>query len=455
MRFSFLILLAFPLLAAETALDRYVRKPDASYHYDVTGVLPCSGGCTATLLDMTSQTWRKPEEVDRTVWKHWVTVVKPAKVTTSTALLFITGGANDGRPRTAVDAMMTMLANESGALVAELRMVPNQPLVFAGETRKRTEDSFIAYTWDKYMRGGDEEWPARLPMTKAAVRAMDAVTDFCKSEKGGGIKVDHYAVSGGSKRGWTTWTTAAVDKRVVAIAPLVIDLLNLQKSFIHHWRVYGFWAPSVGDYTEMKTMDWMGTKEYANLLKIVEPYSYRARLTMPKYLINAAGDQFFVPDSSQFYWNDLKGEKLIRYVPNTDHSLRNSDAVEGLLSWFQSIAGGKPRPRYAWKVDKDGVIRAKPVDKPIEVKLWQATNPDARDFRLEKIKAAYTGSVITADAKGEYVARVAKPDKGFTAYFIEFSFPGPGKYPLKVTTQVKVIPDVYPFGPPVARRPEK
>ncbi len=272
MRFSFLILLAFPLLAAETALDRYVRKPDASYHYDVTGVLPCSGGCTATLLDMTSQTWRKPEEVDRTVWKHWVTVVKPAKVTTSTALLFITGGANDGRPRTAVDAMMTMLANESGAVVAELRMVPNQPLVFAGETRKRTEDSFIAYTWDKYMRGGDEEWPARLPMTKAAVRAMDAVTDFCKSEKGGGIKVDHYAVSGGSKRGWTTWTTAAVDKRVVAIAPLVIDLLNLQKSFIHHWRVYGFWAPSVGDYTEMKTMDWMGTKEYASLLKIVEPY---------------------------------------------------------------------------------------------------------------------------------------------------------------------------------------
>ncbi len=455
MRFAFLILLAFPLLAAETALDRYVRKPDTSYHYDVAGVLPCSGGCTATLLDMTSQTWRKPEEVDRTVWKHWVTVVKPAKVTTSTALLFITGGANDGRPRTAVDAMMTMLANESGAVVAELRMVPNQPLVFAGETRKRTEDSFIAYTWDKYMRGGDEEWPARLPMTKAAVRAMDAVTDFCKSEKGGGIKVDHYAVSGGSKRGWTTWTTAAVDKRVVAIAPLVIDLLNLQKSFIHHWRVYGFWAPSVGDYTEMKTMDWMGTKEYANLLKIVEPYSYRARLTMPKYLINAAGDQFFVPDSSQFYWNDLKGEKLIRYVPNTDHSLRNSDAVEGLLSWFQSIVGGKPRPRYSWKLDKDGVIRARSTDKPIEVKLWQATNPDARDFRLEKIKAAYKGSVITADAKGEYVARVAQPDKGYTAYFLELSFPGPGKYPLKVTTQVKVIPDVYPFSPPAAKRPEK
>ena len=454
MRYAFL-LLTIPVFAGETALDRYVRKPDASYRYDVVGTLPCTGGCTATLLDMTSQTWRKPEEVDRTVWKHWVTVVRPAKVTTSTALLFITGGANDGKPRTAVDAMITTLANESGAVVAEVRMVPNQPLVFAGETRKRTEDSFIAYTWTKYLRGGDDEWPARLPMTKAAVRAMDTVTDFCKSEKGGAIKVEHFAVSGGSKRGWTTWTTAAVDKRVVAIAPLVIDMLNLEKSFVHHWRVYGFWAPAVADYTEAKTMDWMGTKPWKALMEMVEPYSYRARLTMPKYVINAAGDQFFLPDSSQFYWNGLKGEKLLRYVPNTDHSLRNSDAVPGLLAWFQSIVGGKPRPRYSWKVDKDGAIRVKAVDKPTEVKLWQATNPDARDFRLETIKAAYQPSPLTPYAKGEYVGRVPKPAKGFSAYFVELTFPGPGKYPVKVTTQVKVAPDVYPHAAPVASPPVK
>lgn len=273
-------------------------------------------------------------------------------------------------------------------------------------------------------------------MTKAAVRAMDTVTAFCKS---GGLTVDKYVVSGASKRGWTTWTTAVVDKRVVAIAPLVIDMLNLQKSFIHHYRVYGFWAPAVADYMEMKTMSWMGTKEYAKLLAIEEPYSYLDRLTMPKYLINSAGDQFFLPDSSQFYWSDLKGEKLLRYVPNTDHSLRNSDALPSLLAWFQSIIGGKPRPRYAWKVEKDGAIRVKAADRPVEAKLWQASNSEARDFRLEKIKSAYESSPLTADAKGEYLARVPKPGKGFTAYFVELTYPGP----LKVTTQVKVIPDIY------------
>ena len=43
---------------------------------------------------------------------------------------------------------------------------------------------------------------------------------------------------------------------------------------------------------------------------------------MPKFMVYAAGDQFFLPDSSRFYFDDLKGEKYLRYVPNTDHSLR-------------------------------------------------------------------------------------------------------------------------------------
>ena len=67
---------------------------------------------------------------------------------------------------------------DTGTITAELRLVPNQPVVFMDDPAKkpRTEDDFIAYTWDKFLRTGDEKWPARLPMTKSAVRAMDAVT---------------------------------------------------------------------------------------------------------------------------------------------------------------------------------------------------------------------------------------------------------------------------------------
>jgi PhoPQ-activated pathogenicity-related protein len=50
------------------------------------------------------------------------------------------------------------------------------------------------------------------------------------------------------------------------------------------------------------------------LYAIEDPYSYRDRLTMPKFIVNASGDQYFPPDSSQFYFGDLPGEKYLRYV---------------------------------------------------------------------------------------------------------------------------------------------
>ena len=96
------------------------------------------------------------------------------------------------------------------------------------------------------MKTGDETWPLRMPMTKACVRAMDSVTSFMATAEGGNVKVDKFVVAGGSKRGWTTWTTAAVDKRVVAISPMVIDLLNNEKSFEHHFQAYGFIARGQG-----------------------------------------------------------------------------------------------------------------------------------------------------------------------------------------------------------------
>jgi PhoPQ-activated pathogenicity-related protein len=325
-------------------------------------------------------------------------------------------------------------------------MVPNQPLVFAGETRGRSEDALIAYTWDKFLRTGDERWPARLPMTKSAVRAMDTVQTFCASEEGGRVKVDGFFVAGGSKRGWTTWTTAAVDKRVVAIAPLVIDMLNVEPSFRHHWEAYGFYAPAVGDYERMGLMQWNGTPEYRALMKIEEPYEYRDRLTMPKFIINSSGDQFFLPDSSQFYFNDLPGVKYLRYVPNTDHSLKNSDAWETLMVCYQSILYKAPLPRFSWTLEKDGSIRAQAMERPLEVKLWQATNPKARDFRLQTLGPAWQSTALTDQGQGVYVGKVAPPTNGWTAFFVELTFPAPyGKVPFKFTTQVAVVPDVVPY----------
>ena len=428
----------------QTALDRYVATPDPSFKWELVKTTE-GKGYKAYVLDLTSQTWRTEKEVDRTVWKHWLTVIKPDTVSYTTGFLFITGGANNNnaKPPASPDIMLTQMALDTGAVIAELKMVPNQPLSFPDDANKpRTEDGIITYTWQKFLQGGDDSWPLRLPMTKSAVRAMDAVTAFSKTLN---VALDKFVVAGGSKRGWTTWTTAAVDKRVVAICPLVIDTLNLQKTSEHQWRAYGFFPPAIKDYIDRGLMDWNGTKEYQALLQIEDPYEYRARLTMPKYIVNAAGDQYFMPDASQFYWPGLKGEKLLRYIPNADHGLGGSDAPKSLTAYFDSILHNTKRPEYAWKIQPNGDIRVTSKGKPTEVKVWTAVNPEARDFRVEKVGRIYKESPLQESKPGVWLAKAPHPEKGFAAYFVELTYPTGGKYPLKVTTQVKISPDRYPF----------
>ena len=439
----------------ETALDRYVAAPDPNFAWKAAGELPVPGGMKATLLDMTSQKWLTEQEVEKPLWKHWLTVIRPDTVTSDVALLFITGGALDRPAPTQPPAWLIEAAQSTGTVTAELRMVPNQPVIFTDDPQRkpRSEDDFIAYTWNKYLRTGDEKWPARLPMTKSAVRAMDAITAFVGTPEGGGSRVSRFVVSGASKRGWTTWTTAAVDQRVIAIAPAVIDMLNVEPSFVHHYRAYGAWSEAVKDYTEQGIMNWMGTPQFRALMKIEEPYEYRDRLTMPKYLVNASGDQFFLPDSSQFYFDDLRGEKHVRYEPNASHSLEKTDAQENLQTFYAMIVKNTPRPQMKWTFEHDGSIKVVAKDRPDSVLMWQATNPDARNFRQDKIGNAYTSTPLTPSGPNTWVAKVQPPAKGWTAFFVELSFPSGGKYAFKETSGIRVLPDTLPYAAPKPQRP--
>lgn len=437
--------------ATETALDRYVAQPDPSFAWKKVAELR-DASATAYTLDLVSQQWLTPNEVDRTEWRHWLTIVKPDNLAHSTALLFITGGSNRPGAAPKPSREFVEIAKATRSVVVELRMVPNQPLVFGHDGRERKEDDLIAYTWDKFLRTGDERWPARLPMTKAAVRAMDATTAFLASAEGGSAKVDTFMVAGASKRGWTTWSTAIVDRRVVAICPMVIDILNVEKSMQHHFRAYGFYAPAVGDYFTQHIMDWIGAPESKALYAIEDPFAYRDRLTMPKLLMNACGDQFFLPDSSQFYFDDLPGPKYLRYIPNTDHSLRNSDASDTLLAWHYAVVNRTSLPQLNWKRQADGSIDVKSTIKPRSVLLWQATNPTARDFRLESLGPVWTSSPVE-EKDGVFHAAPAKPEKGWTASMVELTFDLGAPVPLKLTTNVAVTPDTLPFAAPDVPRP--
>jgi len=428
---------------ASTGLDRYIAKPDNSYAWKIISK-HSAAGMTTYVLDMVSQRWRGPDEVDRPVWRHWLTVVVPDQSKTNLGLLWIGGGHNGGDPPRRASDLVERVARAVGTVAAELRMVPNEPLVFHNDGVPRSEDDLIGYTWDQFLKTGDVTWPARNPMVKSAVRAMDTMTALTSGEQGGQHRVDKFVVAGGSKRGWTTWLTGAVDKRVVAMVPIVIDVLNIKLSMQHHHAAYGFWSPAVGDYVQHRIMQRLDFPRMDELAKLVDPYRYRHRLTMPKYLVNAAGDQFFLPDSSRFYFDALLGEKYLRYVPNAEHSLKGTDALESVAAFYWLIVHDKPRPRFRWREEQDGSFRVTAVDAPTEVRLWQATNPKARDFRLESLGPKYTSSRLQDQGGGSYVGSVPKPRQGWTAFFVELTYDVGAPFPLKLTTNVHVTPDVLP-----------
>ena len=166
---------------------------------------------------------------------------------------------------------------------------------------------------------------------------------------------------------------------------------------------------------------------------------------MPKLMINACGDQFFRPESSQYYFDALPGVKYLRYVPNADHSLRGSDALETLAAFYGAVLTGAKLPQFSWKMDEPNSIRVMAKDHPNAVKLWQASNAKARDFRLETIGPVWESTPITAEVDGTYLAKIPPPEKGWTAFFLELTYASSGPTPFKSTTSVRVVPDTRPF----------
>ncbi|MFO1020592.1 MAG: PhoPQ-activated protein PqaA family protein [Planctomycetales bacterium] len=436
-----------------TALDNYIAKPDASYTYSLNSTLTGTG-YKDYIIDMTSQTWRTAAEVDHPVWKHWVQIIVPDIVTSNTAILNIIGGSITSPPPTTPNATALQTALTTGAIAVLLPMVPNEPLTFAGETTGRSEDEIIAYTYDKYLTTGDPEWPALLPMVKSAVRAMDTTQTFVASQSGGALHVDDFVVSGASKRGWTTWLTPAVDPRVKAIVPVVFDVLNMGLQMPHHKDTYfgvtqyvtGGYSDAIEDYTNLNIFDRLDTPEGHALQQIIDPYNYldRQAYNIPKYSVNGADDEFFVSDSSLYYFQDLPGTKYLRYVPNASHKL-NQDATDKIINFEKVLLDGGHLPEFSWQVKDFGTtIDLTTIDAPASVKLWQATNTTNRDFRLGlDTSPTWTSTDLSDQGGGHYSAHVNPPSTGATAFMIEMTYIVNG-LPLVFTTSISTIPRFIP-----------
>ena len=430
-RFGLLLLAcglaAFLPAAARADLLDYVQKPEPHYAWKLKQKIDSPLGVIYD-LELTSQTW---EGID---WTHALQVYQPKDVDpTPVMLLFNTGG----KPGPASIANGLALAVQVRAPIAILYGIPNQPL-FDG----KKEDALIAETFVRYLDTKDADWPLLFPMAKSVVKAMDALQEFAKQEWKTPVK--GFVVSGASKRGWTTWLTGAADPRVTAIAPMVIDTLNMVDQMAHQKETLGEYSEMIHDYTERGLVPIPPKEEAKKLWKMIDPLFYRDRLKMPKFLINGANDRYWSTDALNLYWDDLPGDKWVTYVPNAGHNLEQgaTEKAPGDRTWANNAleafaraqVTGQALPARSWThADADGKMRltvtAKPA--PTAARLYAATAP-TRDFR----KAIWEERPATID-KQTVTGLVDPPADGCEAFFGVLDYEMDGiKYHL--CTQMRV-----------------
>ena len=366
-----------------TALDRYIARAEKSYKW--TDAPELAQSARETDLRLVSQTWQGKD------WTHRLQIFTPQKMVFPDAALINVSYGSGSLPETFAGQV---LADATGTTIVNLFNVPNQPLY------DRTEDDLIAYTFEQYLKTGDETWPLLLPMTKSVTQGMNALQEW--SAKNGKTKIKRFIVSGASKRGWTTDLVGAVDPRVVGIVPIVYDNLNLNQQIPHQKEIWGKTSDMTGAYNDIGLFEAMQTEVGQKLVGIIDPYAYKSRLTMPKLFVHATNDQYWSHDSAQFYWSDLPGQNRLFEVPNVPHTLGNEfAAVAGsAAAWSKLILAKQSVPDVALRVEStngEHHFSAKTEAKDAKVRLWFASAP-ARDFR----QATWRSVEMKSGKNGDY-----------------------------------------------------
>jgi PhoPQ-activated pathogenicity-related protein len=446
----------------------YVHLNDGHFswtEYDST----VQTGYTTYYLNMTSQRWYDESLSSRPVWWHYVAVHVPDVLRyPDSGFLFVGGGSNNNPPPDFGNnhlRRMGEFAAATGIVAAVVFQVPNQPIIFENDGTPRTEDDLIAWTWkrfydEQHVGIDNPEVLARMPMCKASVKAMDAMQQLVKEKRN--VDIEQFMIAGESKRGWTTWLTAAVDSRVIACAPVVLSCVNMFPNFHHYWRNLGGWSFAMGDYWIKGIMGLIDEPEMLEMAKIIDPYYYREYLTMPKMMISGASDEFFMPDDYDYFLSDLLGPKHIWILENSGHGLANgplgNEYWKMLETFYLTVLEDFPRPAMDWTkqyTETGGSIILLSQEQPLTISAWSAPSivPNRRDWRttyLDGIRPissniTWVESPVQNLGNGYYRAEFNNPETGYFAFFIKVTYMGPGGRTLFFSTDTAVLPNNFPY----------
>ncbi len=386
----------------------YVSKRDSNYYWKLINCTTNFNKSVIYELELTSLKWHK------LVWNHRLRIVIPAKINKNNSLAaFMIAGSADGRTELAI---VSKIAEKTCAPAAVLHDVPNQPLF-----RGLREDALIAQTFLNFINNENPNDLLLFPMAKSVVKGMDTITDFCKNKFK--INIDGFVTFGASKRGWTTWLSAVVDKRVKAIAPIVYDNLNLEKQMELQISDFGKFSDQIADYTNLGITEMMISKvpNAIAIGKMVDPFAYLEKINIPKLIIIGANDKYWPIDAINVYYKKLKGDTYIHYVPNTGHNLGRQyiRAVDAISELFKAVQKNTKLPKLNadYSIVKNKIkVRCTSTVKPEKIQAWVAVSK-TKDFR----ESNWTPLDMIQTSK-TFSCEIKKPDKKNIAIFVEAKF---------------------------------
>ncbi len=400
----------------EGGLKGYLARPEPAYKWEKRSEKKLAGGMIYDLW-LVSQTWHDE------IWEHRLQLFIPENVMASDfCTLLNTGGGGN----TEEELIGMFAAKNAQSAFAILYQIPKQPLY--GGLR---EDALIVYTWQRYLETGDDTWPLHFPMAKAVIKAMDALQAFRPELK-------RFLITGASKRGWTTWLVGASgDKRVAGIAPMVIDVLNVEKQMTHQLEMLGKPSEQVGDYTAVGFDKLLLAPRGKELMKLEDPYSYRKQLTLPKLILLGTNDRYWAQDALNLYWDDLKGAKWVLYLPNSGHGMEDRGRLLTTLGAFaRTLAEKKKWPQPSWKWSGKGRTAELAVQSDVSLtsaRIFHCTaaTTDFRDSKWTSEEIRVAGKQAT----GSYQA----PSTGFAAVYAELTYELELGRPFTLATQMKIL----------------
>jgi PhoPQ-activated pathogenicity-related protein len=428
--------------------DAIERQP---LQYEKTGHTVLPGVEQHTYL-LTSQTWSPEGLVQPARWQHDVTLYVPPDAIRERALLVINGGTRHdqseedaARPHDYAHDVLATIAEETRTAVVVVHDVPNQNLVYTDDRRARAEDDSVAHSWALFL--DDPARRAALPLNVPMVAAISRAMSLAERELSA-LGIRSFAISAISKRAWASWLAVIADTRIDAIIAFAVDILDTRDVLKHMYRSYGgAWPIAFFPYFAEHIDEKIDSAPFDALMRIVDPLSalgtrHAQRLAIPKYIVNASGDDLFAPDNARFYYDKLSGSKTLRMVPNASHHDIKHATHRSMTPFVNRLQNAVPLPEIGTSLDtsrsmsldtslnaslmregRDALIRFVSSEPPQTLVLWSATNPHARDFRLAcGIRYASTAIPIARTDSGTIDVPVREPETGWSAFFIEATY---------------------------------